>query len=231
MRWFGAQSDLGARYRLLYHRWSPRGRSWPRGHILKYLASKVKFLALASRPQILWIAWKKILEGVFYWRMPEKNFWRRFFWDRLKNFLKTFFSGEHLRLCPWSVASSIPVLGLERVCPRKGCPWPWIFFVFLVLASSLVSSTSASYPLEKFLSEALARGTVTTVMPGASLPPPNDCLCPLSQFWFIRNAFVVHHVTTKQQALMEKGIIIFKHDSRLKFPRLFAKMLATNCCT
>ena len=24
-------------------------------------------------------------------------------------------------------ASSIPVLGLERFCPRKGCPWPWTF--------------------------------------------------------------------------------------------------------
>ena len=56
-----------------------------------------------------------------------------------------FFFGKPLRLCPWSLAlaSSIPVLGLERVCPRKGCPWPWpwIFFVFLPLASSLVSST------------------------------------------------------------------------------------------
>ena len=40
-------------------RWSPRGRPWPRGrprgHILKFLAlaSKVKSLALASRPQVL----------------------------------------------------------------------------------------------------------------------------------------------------------------------------------
>ena len=42
-----------------------------------------------------------------------------------------------------ALASSIPVLGLESVCPRKGCPWPWprIFFVSLALASSLVSST------------------------------------------------------------------------------------------
>ena len=50
-----------------------------------------------------------------------------------------------MRLCPWSLAlaSSIPVLGLESVCPRKGCPWPWprIFYVSLALASSLVSST------------------------------------------------------------------------------------------
>ena len=37
----------------IYQRWSPRGR--PQGHILKSLAlaSKVKSLALASRPQVL----------------------------------------------------------------------------------------------------------------------------------------------------------------------------------
>ena len=35
-----------------------------------------------------------------------------------KKFLKTFFSFENTCAC---------VLGLERVCPRKGCPWPWIF--------------------------------------------------------------------------------------------------------
>ena len=68
----------------------------------------------------------------------------------MKNiFEDLFFLGERLRLCPRSLAlaSSIPVLGLERFCPRKGCPWPWpwprIFFVSLALAlaSSLVSST------------------------------------------------------------------------------------------
>ena len=58
-----------------------------------------------------------------------------------------FFFGEHLPLVSLALASSIPVLGLESVCPRKGCPWPWprIFFVSLALASSLVSSTP---PLE-----------------------------------------------------------------------------------
>ena len=45
-------------YAITYlQRWSPRGRPWPRGHILKSLAlalaSKVKSLALASRPQVL----------------------------------------------------------------------------------------------------------------------------------------------------------------------------------
>ena len=34
-----------------YQRWSPRGRPWPQGQILKSLASKVK--SLASRPQVL----------------------------------------------------------------------------------------------------------------------------------------------------------------------------------
>ena len=42
------------------------------------------------------------------------------------------------------LASTIPVLGLEKACPRKVCPWPWnrIFFdsLALVLASNLVSS-------------------------------------------------------------------------------------------
>ena len=64
--------------------------------------------------KILWSAWK--------------IFWKTFFrGDRLKNFCEDlFFFGEHLRLCPWflTLASSIPVLGLESVCPRKGCPWP-----------------------------------------------------------------------------------------------------------
>ena len=62
-------------------------------------------------------------------------------------------------MCPWSLAlaSSIPVLGLESVCPRKGCPWPWpwprIFFVSLALAlaSSLVSSTPPLVRMTKLL--------------------------------------------------------------------------------
>ena len=58
-----------------------------------------------------------------------------------------------MRLCPWSLAlaSSIPVLGLERFCPRKGCPWPWprIFLcVFgLGLEPYVLDSTSGRYGL------------------------------------------------------------------------------------
>ena len=43
------------------------------------------------------------------------------------------------KLCPQSLALTITFLGLERVCPRKFGPWPWIFF--LSLASNVVSST------------------------------------------------------------------------------------------
>ena len=60
--------------------------------------------------------------------------------------MKTFFFFFFRRaqaLVSLALASSISVLGLESVCPRKGCPYPWprIFFVSLALASSLVSST------------------------------------------------------------------------------------------
>ena len=98
--------------------------------------------------KILWSAWK-IFWKTFFWGDRKKNFCEDLFFFEIawKIFVKTFFFGEHLRLCPWSLAlaSSIPALGLERVCPRKGCPWPWprIFFVSLALASasSLVFST------------------------------------------------------------------------------------------
>ena len=40
-----------------------------------------------------------------------------------------------------ALASSIPVLGLERASPRKVGPWPQIFFESLASASKVVSST------------------------------------------------------------------------------------------
>ena len=70
---------------------------------------------------------------------------------------------------------------------------------------------------------------VATVRPGAPSPPLTTACAP--PFWFIQDAFLEHRITTKQQAIMEKGIIIFKHDSRLKFSRLIAKLLATSCFT
>ena len=39
---------------------------------------------------------------------------------------------------PWSLALSIPVLDLESVCRRKGCPWPWLWlWIFCVLGFGL----------------------------------------------------------------------------------------------
>ena len=55
---------------------------------------------------------------VFFWKPSEKNFGGLFL-----------FSLENTcALCPYgfALASSIPVLGLERICPREVGPcWPW----------------------------------------------------------------------------------------------------------
>ena len=47
--------EYGNHLDYIYQRWSPRIRPWSQGHILKSLAmaSKVKSLALASKPQVL----------------------------------------------------------------------------------------------------------------------------------------------------------------------------------
>ena len=60
--------------------------------------------------KILWSAWKIFWKTFFLWRSLENFLWRPFFFWRA--------------LALVSLASSIPVLGLESVCPRKGCPWP-----------------------------------------------------------------------------------------------------------
>ena len=104
----------------------------------------------ASSPRKL--ACPRLKDNTNFWNVKilwsaRKIFWKTFFsGDRLKNFCEDlffFFLESTCALCPWSLAlaSSIPVLGLESVCPRKGCPWPRIFFVSLALASSLVFST------------------------------------------------------------------------------------------
>ena len=109
------------------------------------LASKVKPLAL--RPQVL-ENWPVLgsrtalfFELLKFCGALEKFFGKRLFVEiACKIFVKTFsFFGEHLRLCPWSLAlaSSIPVLGLESVCPRKGCPWSWPRIFFCVLGLGL----------------------------------------------------------------------------------------------
>ena len=119
----------------------------------------------------LCLAELKILGTPVNWRSPEKNFEALFF-------------GEHLHLCPWSLASIIPVLGLEIVCPRKGCPWPRNFFVSL--ASSLMSSTPPLMP-----SVQVYFFRIRSILESAILATRNlvliglTCfLTPTKRFWF-----------------------------------------------
>ena len=113
---------------LSQQRWSPRGRPWPRGHILKSLAlalaSKVKSLALAlaSRPQVL-ENWPVLgsrtalfFELLKFCEALENFFGKRFFfWRSLKKFLwRPFFFWRALAL-----VSLVLGLGLEH-----SCPWP-----------------------------------------------------------------------------------------------------------
>ena len=106
-----------------------------------------------------------------FWRSPEKKFWGLFLFLEIawnKKCLKTFFGGENTCayvLAPWpraflSLASNIPVLGLEhsRPWPREGLSLKTLslasdFFMFLTLASRLVSSTS---PLVKGLNNLIS---------------------------------------------------------------------------
>ena len=61
-------------------------------------------------------------EWLKFCRSAEKRFSRPFFLEiDGKKFLRPFFLGKYLHLCPWSLASSIPVLGLGFFL----CPWPW----------------------------------------------------------------------------------------------------------
>ena len=119
-------------------RWSPRG------HILKSLAlaSKVKSLALASRPQVL-ENWPVLgsrtalfFELLKFCEALENLFGKRFFsGDRLKNFSEDLFFFEIACACvlgPWpraflSLASRVSVLGKAVLGLGLGfflCPWP-----------------------------------------------------------------------------------------------------------
>ena len=74
-----------------------------------------------------------------FWKTTEKKIFKTFFLEiAWNNFLKIFFFWEYLHLYPSSLAlaSNNPVLGLEKVCPRKGCPWPWSR-IFLYLGLNL----------------------------------------------------------------------------------------------
>ena len=71
----------------------------------------------------------------------------------------------------------------------------------------------------------LVASAVATVGQGRRTSLTTACAPP---FWFTQNACLEHHVTTRQQAIMEKIKMSFKHNSRLKFSRMFAKLLPNN---
>ena len=58
-----------------------------------------------------------------------------------------------------------------------------------------------------------------------AVPPLTTACAPISVY---SKCFLEHYVTTRQQAIMDKRIIMFKDDSRLKFSRFFLTLLATN---
>ena len=100
----------------------------PRGRILMSLALKVKSLvfALASKPQVLENcpilgSRTAVFFELKFCRSREKNFWRPLFLEiAWKIFWRRLFFRRTLALVSF-------VLGLERACPRKGCPWPRTF--------------------------------------------------------------------------------------------------------
>ena len=141
-----------------HQRWSPRGRPWPQGQILKSLALASKVKSLASRPQVLenWPvlgsrtalffellkfceALEKLFGKRFFVEIARKISVKTFFFlfgDRLKNFCDF---GEHLRLCPWSLASRVSVLG--KAVLGLGL----VFFCVLGLEPCVLNSTSVSH--------------------------------------------------------------------------------------
>ena len=116
---------------------------------MKSLASKVK--SLASRPQVL-ENWPVLgsRTAVFFELLKfcgalEKFFGKRFFMEIARKIVvKTFFFLESTCACvlgPLALASSIPVLGLESVCPRR-LSLASNFFCVLGLEPSVLDSTS-----------------------------------------------------------------------------------------
>ena len=86
--------------------------------------------------------------------------------------------------------------------------------------------TNTTTPLMRPLDD----GPIGAVSSLRGAVPPLTAACA-PHFGLLKILFLEHLVTTKQQAMMEKGIITLKHNSPLSFFLFFAKLLATNCCT
>ena len=95
----------------MYYQWSPRG------HILKSLALVSKPQVLENCP-VLGSRTAPLFELLKFCRSSENYFEDLCFWRSPKKIFKDLFFF-------WRTLSPVPlVLGLETVCPRKGCPWP-----------------------------------------------------------------------------------------------------------
>ena len=67
----------------------------------------------------------------------------------------------------------------------------------------------------KTIQQAVAVSAVSTEGEGTVPLPLTTAYAP--SFWFTQNKFLEYHVTTRQETIMEKGIITFKHNFRLTF--------------
>ena len=118
----------------IHQRWSPRGR--PRGQILKSLAlaSKVKSLALASRPQVL-ENWPVLgsRTALFFGMLKFCGALEIFSGDRLKNFCEDlFFFGDRLKNFCEDLSFFFFFWRALALCVLGPRPWPR---AFLSLAS------------------------------------------------------------------------------------------------
>ena len=89
----------------------------------------MKSSALATKPQVLkncpvlGLRTALFSEWLNFVDRQKNIFLYRFFRDCKKKFLKVFFFRT------FAFVSLVLGLGLESVCPRKGCPWPHFFCV------------------------------------------------------------------------------------------------------
>ena len=118
-----------------FQRWSPRGHNLM-FYVLAWKPASPRKCPIFGSRTALFFDLLKICQGHEHcWSTPEnlRIFERRsFFYGDRPNFAENlrlfeprpFFYESSSALCPWS-------FGIERVCPRKVCPWPRIFLCAL----------------------------------------------------------------------------------------------------
>ena len=116
---------------IIAQRWSPRGRPWPRGHILKSLALASKVKSLASKPQVLknWpvLGSRTALffeQLKFNWKTPKNS--RKFC-----EYLFCFPLLEHRRTQRGQGSHSPPteISPMTKMCQKAYCFFSFSFFL------------------------------------------------------------------------------------------------------